>query len=75
MRIVFSVLSLLVVVAIIGVLAKKQLTAVAPTAQSAPAAEGTVAVPTGTPQQQVQKVQQAVQGALQQARPATDETK
>lgn len=75
MRIIFGVLSLLVVVAVIGVLARKQLTAVAPTAQSAPAAEGTVVAPTGTPQQQVLQVQQAVQGALQQARPATDETK
>lgn len=75
MRIVFGVLSLLVVLAIVGVLAKKQLGAVTPAAtQSAPAA-GTMAVPTGTPQQQVQQFQQAVQGAVQQARPLPDDTK
>jgi hypothetical protein len=75
MRIVFGVLSLLVVVAIIGVLAKKQLGAVAPAPAAATAAPGTVVTPTGTPQQQVQQVQQAVQGAMQQARPMPDETK
>ncbi len=75
MRIVFGALSLLVVLAIVGVLAKKQLGAVAPAApQPAPAA-GAVAVPTGTPQQQVQQYQQAVQGAVQQARPLPDDTK
>jgi Na+-transporting methylmalonyl-CoA/oxaloacetate decarboxylase gamma subunit len=75
MRIVFGVLSLLVVVAIIGVLAKKQLGAVAPVAAPATSAPDTVVVPSGTPQQQVQQVQQAVQGAVQQARPMPDETK
>ena len=75
MRIVFGVLSLLVVVAIIGVLAKKQLGAVAPVAAPATSVPGTVVVPSGTPQQQVQQVQQAVQGAVQQARPMPDEPK
>jgi len=76
MRVVFGVLSLLVVVAIIGILAKKQLGAVAPAAApSTAAAPGTVVVPTGTPQQQVQQVQKAVEGALQQARPMPDEPK
>jgi hypothetical protein len=73
MRAVFGVLGLLVVVAIVGVLAKKQLGAVAP--KAAPptvAAPGSASPPTGTPQQQVQQVQQAVQGAMQQARPVDD---
>ena len=65
MRAIFSVLGLLVVVAIIGVLAKKQLSSgVAPaTATNAPPG---VNVPTGTPKQQVEQFQQAVQGAMQQ---------
>jgi len=75
MRVVFGVLSLLVVVAIIGILAKKQLGAVAPTAAPATAPPGTVVAPTGTPQQQVQQVQKAVEGALQQARPMPEEPK
>lgn len=75
MRIVFGVLSLLVVVAIVGFLAKKQLSGVARGADPRPAATvpGSVALPSGTPQQQVQQVQQAVQGAMQQARPMPEE--
>jgi hypothetical protein len=73
MRVVFGVLSLLVVVAIVGFLAKKQLRAIAPVAAPPPvAAPGTMAPPTGTPQQQVQQFQNAVQGAVQQARPVDD---
>jgi hypothetical protein len=71
MRIVFGVLSLLVVVAIVGVLAKKQLTAgVAP----ATTTQG-VTTPSGTPQQQVQQYQKALEGAMQQARPMPEEPK
>lgn len=72
MRIVFSVLGLLIVVAIIGVVAKKQLTSV-----PAPAAANTsgVAAPTGTPKQQVDQFKQSVENAMQQSRPVTDETK
>ena len=73
MRIVFGALSLLVVVAIIAVLAKKQLGAVAPPAS--PATTQGVTVPTGTPQQQVQRVQQSVEDALKQSRPVDDDTK
>src|SRR5512140_356624 len=73
MRVVFSVLSLLVVVAIVGLLARKQL-AGAPAAP-ARATEAGVVVPSGTPQQQVQQYQQAVQGAMQQARPMPDDDK
>lgn len=74
MRAIFSVLGLLVVVAIVGLIAKKQLTSgVAPaTATNAPAG---VVVPTGTPKQQVDQFQQAVQGAMQQARPMPDNDK
>lgn len=66
MRAIFGVLGLLVVVAIIGLLAKKQLGAgVAPsTARSSDVPA--VAAPAGTPQQQVQQFQRAAQEAMQQ---------
>jgi hypothetical protein len=74
MRMIFGVLSLLFVVAIIGILAKKQLGAAAPVA--APAASGaptgTMERPTGTPAQQMQQFKQAVE-STQQARPMPDE--
>ena len=73
MRMAFGVLSLLIVVAIIGVLAKKQLGSVA-SPQPAATVQG-VAVPTGTPKQQVDQVKQSVENALQQSRPVNDETK
>jgi Na+-transporting methylmalonyl-CoA/oxaloacetate decarboxylase gamma subunit len=75
MRIVFGVLSLLIVVAIVGVLAKKQLGAVSPSATATPATTQGVAVPTGTPKEQVDQVKQSVENALQQSRPVNDETK
>lgn len=70
MRVIFGVLSLLIVVAVIGMLAKKQLGAVAPAAAS-PA--GTMAAPAGTAQQQVQQFRQALDGAMQQARPMPED--
>jgi Na+-transporting methylmalonyl-CoA/oxaloacetate decarboxylase gamma subunit len=73
MRVIFSVLSLLIVVAIVGMLAKKNLGASA-AAPARPGAEA-VAVPSGTPQQQVQQVRQAVEAQMQQARPMPDDTK
>lgn len=74
MRAIFSVVGLLVVVAIIGMLAKKQLGAgVAPATPSA-AVPG-VATPTGTPKQQQEQFRQAVEGAMQQPRPMPDEPK
>ena len=75
MRMVFGALSLLVVVAIVGILAKKQLSAAAPVAvpASAHADEGAMAAPSGTPQPRVQQFQQAVQGAMQQARPMPED--
>jgi hypothetical protein len=73
MRAIFSVLGLLLVVAVIGFLAKSQLKAgVAP---AVPGAEpGSIAAP-ATPQQQVKQFEQAVQGAVQQARPMPDNDK
>jgi hypothetical protein len=74
MRAIFSILGLLVVVAIVALLARKQLGAgVAPSAVggSAPG----VTAPAATPKQQVQQFEQAVQGALQQARPMPENDK
>ncbi|MCM2252409.1 MAG: hypothetical protein NDJ19_08635 [Ramlibacter sp.] len=74
MRIAFGALSLLIVVAVVAMLARKQLGAVAPTAASVSAgqAAGGVVAP-GTPQQQVRQFQNAVQGAVQQARPMPED--
>jgi hypothetical protein len=72
MRAIFSVLGLLMVVAVIGFLAKNQLKAgVAP---AVPGAAAGTSVPAATPQQQVRQFEQAVQGA-QQARPMPDDDK
>ena len=78
MRGIFTVLSLLVVVAIIGVLVKKQMGSL--TGPGAlPAMPGVAApapgAPPATPKQTVQQFEQAVQGQMQQARPMPDETK
>jgi hypothetical protein len=75
MRVAFGVLSLLIVVAIVGMLARKQLGAIAPVAApvSAGPPAGGMAVPAGTPRQQVQQYQQAVEGAMQQARPMPED--
>ncbi|HYD75602.1 hypothetical protein [Ramlibacter sp.] len=72
MRAVFSLLGLLLVVAVVGVLAKKQLSSGVAPATSVDAPAG-VAVPAGTPKQQLQQFEQAVQGAMQQRRPMPDE--
>lgn len=74
MRLVFGVLSLLLVAAVIGVLARKQLATVAPSAVPAAAVSPAgMAAPAGTPQQQVQQFRQAAEGALLQARPMPEE--
>ncbi len=71
MRAIFGVVGLLVVVAIVGVLAKKQLGAgVAPRGGGV---EGSA--PAATPKQQVQQFEQAVQGAMQQPRPMPENDK
>lgn len=77
MRGIFSILGLLVVVFIVGLIAKKELhSGVAPAPSSGAAAAASAAgvtAPTGTPQQQVQQFQNAVQGAMQQSRPMPDD--
>lgn len=70
MRAVFSIVGLVLVLAIVGVVAKKQLTAgVAPQVSGAPGGPAT------TPQQQVQQFQKAAEAAMQQARPMPDDPK
>jgi hypothetical protein len=77
MRGIFTVLSLLIVVAVIGVLVKKQMGSLAgPSAL--PTVSGAAPAPDArpaTPQQTVQQFQQAVQGQMQQSRPMPDDTK
>lgn len=78
MRGIFGILGLLVVVAIVGVIAKKQLGAThAPaTAAATSSVPGTPAVDTtAAPKQQVEQFKQALDGAMQQARPGGDEGK
>ncbi len=70
MRAVFSIVGLVVVLAIVGVLAKKQLSA-----GVAPQAAGTMPGTTMTPQQQVQQFQKAAEAAMQQPRPQPEEPK
>ena len=76
MKIIFSVLSLLVVVLMVGLLARKQLGALS-TLGPAPVASAGVSVPNGGPQQQSQQLQsqvkKSVEDALQQARPQLEE--
>ena len=89
MRAIFGVLSLLLVLAVVGLLVKKQrassqqaipaLTLPAPT-NSAPTPAGAESAPTkpvGTVQQQSQQIQQqykqAIDAAVEQARPMPDE--
>lgn len=77
MRILFSIVGLLVVVAIIGVVAKKQLGATVNVPQmpgvsttSGAAQGGTMAQ---TPQSTASQVKQSVEGMLQQPRPGLEE--
>lgn len=72
MRGIFGIVGLLVVLAIIGVVAKKQLSSGATPAASVSGAPTL----TGTPKQQVDQFQQAVQGAMQQTpRTTPDDSK
>jgi Na+-transporting methylmalonyl-CoA/oxaloacetate decarboxylase gamma subunit len=75
MRMVFGVLSLLIVVAIVGIVAKNQLNSFKAPAASTQAVPG-VAAPTGTPKQQVEQMKQSIESAIQQApRQSSDDTK
>ena len=67
MRAIFGVVSLLVVVAIVGLLASRQLKAVnssvaSAAAQAAPAGASAAPAPTGTVREQSQQLQQRVVG-------------
>lgn len=76
MRMVFGVLSLLIVVVVVGLLAKKQLAALSG-AGTAPAAAAGVALPAATPQPSGQQLpaqfKQSLDEALQTPRPAVDD--
>ena len=66
MRALFGIASLLIVLAIVGILAKKQLGG---TASVTPAT-----APGASPQQPIQQqIQQTVEGAMQQARPMPED--
>jgi hypothetical protein len=84
MRAIFSILSLLLVVAIVGFLAKKQMASVGNIqvpSVTAPAASGDAVAPkidpAGNAQQQSQQIQNqvksAVEAAVNQSRPVTEE--
>jgi hypothetical protein len=75
MRAIFTICGLLVVLVIVGMLAKKQLTAGVAPVPAGTTAGSTMAAPRGTPQQQVQQFKNAVEGAMQQPRPMPDDTK
>ena len=71
MRGVVSVLGLVIVVAVIGMVAKKQLTAVAPAPATTVAGQPAAA----SPQQQVQQMRQAAEAAMQSPRAMPDDSK
>ncbi len=75
MRVVFGVLSLLIVVAIVGVLAKKQLGALSGSSTAPPVTASGVTAPVGTPKQQGDEVKQSVESVMQQARPMPEDEK
>ena len=81
MRAVFGLVGLVVVLAIVGLLAKKQLSATrapVPALQTAPRADPASAPPVTVrdqSQQIQQQVKQQVEGLMQQARPMPDEEK
>lgn len=76
MRVVLGVFSLLIVLAVIGVLARKQV-GVSSSAGIASEAPPGAALPVTTPQQQSQQLQnqvkKSVEEAMQQARPEPDD--
>ncbi|MDB5741820.1 MAG: hypothetical protein JWR68_135 [Polaromonas sp.] len=82
MRLIFGVMSLLIVMVVIGILAKKQLRiqAAVPVATQNPALAGQGISPVTSPgqplhilsQQIQQQIKQSVEAAMQQAHPAPD---
>lgn len=82
MRAMFGLVGLVVVLAIVGLLAKKQLAATRapmPALQTATGAVGPASAPTGTvreqSQQMQQQVKQQVESLMQQARPMPEDDK
>lgn len=75
MRVTFGVLCLLIVVAVVGMLVRKQLGTMAPSAAPVSAGAPGGAIPTAaiTPKEQMQQFQKALQGAMQQPRPMTED--
>ncbi len=76
MRAIFTVASLLIVLAIVGVLAKKQLGTVSGTAADAQVPGAAISSGATVPEQSrqiQQQVRQAVETSMQQARPMPDE--
>ena len=80
MRAIFSILSLLIVLIIVGLLAKKQWPAQSSAPITAPADSGVLiptTIPGATPQQQSLQIQQQVKesldAAIQQAHPVPDD--
>ena len=72
MRTIFGVLGLLIAVAIVAVLAKKQMGALTVAPTGMPAAPASATLPQQSQQIQ-QQVKQSVETTLQQARPMPDE--
>ena len=78
MRALFGLVGLVVVLAIVGLLAKKQLAATrtpVPALQTASPASAPAPAPATTVRAQSQQIQQQVEGLMQQARPMPDEEK
>ena len=73
MRAVVGIVSLLVVVAIVGILAKKQLSAAPAPRTAGTTAEGSA--PPATPRQQVDQFKQGLESTMQQPRPMPEDTK
>lgn len=77
MRAILGVLSLLIALAIVGVLAKKQMAGMTGSAPSSTEVSLPVTRPNATPQEQSQQMQQqvkqSVEAAMQQARPMPDD--
>jgi hypothetical protein len=74
MRAVFSIVGLLIVVAVIGLLAKKQMQSVPAASPMPGASQGTAAGPV-TPKQQIDQMKQGLEATLQQPREMPDEKK
>jgi hypothetical protein len=79
MRAIFSIIGLVIVLVVVGLLAKKQLSSVSSAAITLPVDSGVVlpvTTPGSTPQQQSQQIQEQVKKSLEaamQARPMPDD--